>query len=92
MRRTDPHPAKANARPFRFLRKGRFLRGRGLWRAAGAQSGTAAAVAVRAAASAHNERFPSPTLRAATVPPAWRSYFPARRADYGKKEKGTIHD
>lgn len=58
----------------------------------GGHNDTAAAVAVRAAASARNKRFSSPTLRAATVPPDWRSYFPARRADYGKKEKGTIHD
>lgn len=75
----------------------------------GGHNDTAAAVAVRAAASARGGG-PGLTRAAAIVkisaahggrilrrapgrmPPARRSYFPARRADYVKKEKGTIHD
>lgn len=48
------------------------------------------AAAIVKISAAHGGRF----LRCAPgrMPPAWRSYFPERRADYGKKEKGTIHD
>ena len=87
----------------RFFARPRFMaRGGGqsgtavaaaVWAAASARRGgpmqTRAAAIVKISA-AHGGRF----LRCAPrrMPPARRSYFPARRADYGKKEKGTIHD